>query len=258
MPWSFPNNVPPPARNWTESEQKKCIAAANAVLRDGKTEQEAIFACIHAAGKSVSSKQQLETRPTDSQIAMYEDERSNAEQRLLQIADLYIAHAITANEFRARMQQELREYYIRLALIGREGADLSEWDLRDMVEALEVQYAYLDGFTNDLLAAQDADVQFSDRYVLWRTSLYSLAWDRMMHHVLPDWLVDILPAIPGVDCLGGGACGCQLAWETIGEEVEVYWLLDPFKEHCVNCISYAMEWSPLTLELPINLVDFNL
>ena len=52
MPYSFPNNIPRPAKNWTEEEQKKCIAAANAVLQDDGSEQQAIFACIRAAGKT--------------------------------------------------------------------------------------------------------------------------------------------------------------------------------------------------------------
>lgn len=53
MPYSFPNNIPRPARNWTEEQQKKCIAAANGALRGGASEQDAIFACIRAAGKTV-------------------------------------------------------------------------------------------------------------------------------------------------------------------------------------------------------------
>lgn len=52
MPWSYPDNVPSVAKNWTEAEQKACIAAGNAVLERGGTDKEAIFACIHAAGKS--------------------------------------------------------------------------------------------------------------------------------------------------------------------------------------------------------------
>lgn len=52
MPYSFPDNIPRPALNWTEAEQKKCIAAANAVLSDNGSEQDAIYACIHAAGKT--------------------------------------------------------------------------------------------------------------------------------------------------------------------------------------------------------------
>lgn len=52
MPWSYPNNVPAVAKNWTAGQQKACIAAANAVLRGGGSDSDAIFACIHAAGKS--------------------------------------------------------------------------------------------------------------------------------------------------------------------------------------------------------------
>lgn len=54
MPYSM-DNVPGPAKNWTPEEQEKCIAAANAVLAEDKSdeaEQNAIFACIRAAGKT--------------------------------------------------------------------------------------------------------------------------------------------------------------------------------------------------------------
>jgi hypothetical protein len=54
-PYSFPNNIPRPAKHWTDSEKKKCIAASNAVLADGGSEKDAIFACIHAAGKGKKS-----------------------------------------------------------------------------------------------------------------------------------------------------------------------------------------------------------
>ena len=52
MPYSFPKNIPKVSLNWVESEQKRCTAAANAVLSDGGSEQSAIFACIRAAGKT--------------------------------------------------------------------------------------------------------------------------------------------------------------------------------------------------------------
>ena len=56
MPYSYPNNIPKVAKNWTAEEQRKCTAAANAVLRKKGSEQEAIFACIHAAGKGKKLK----------------------------------------------------------------------------------------------------------------------------------------------------------------------------------------------------------
>lgn len=43
MPWSYPNNIPKVALNWTPAEQKRCIASANVVLRNGGSEQDAIF-----------------------------------------------------------------------------------------------------------------------------------------------------------------------------------------------------------------------
>lgn len=51
MPWSYPDNVPAVARNWTEAEQRACIDAANAVLERTGNEEQAIYACIRAAGK---------------------------------------------------------------------------------------------------------------------------------------------------------------------------------------------------------------
>ena len=56
MPYSYPNNIPKVAKNWTPSEQKKCTKAAQAVLDKGGSEQDAIFACIHAADKSKKIK----------------------------------------------------------------------------------------------------------------------------------------------------------------------------------------------------------
>lgn len=50
MPWTV-SDPPPPAQNWSEEERRKCVLAANAVLREGGSEQDAIFACIHAAGR---------------------------------------------------------------------------------------------------------------------------------------------------------------------------------------------------------------
>jgi HK97 family phage prohead protease len=54
MPWTY-DDPPAVAANWTDSEIERCVDAANAVLQDGGTDEEAIFACIHAAGKSTNA-----------------------------------------------------------------------------------------------------------------------------------------------------------------------------------------------------------
>jgi len=50
MPWTY-DNPPAVAQNWTPAQQRRCVDAANAVLEAGGTDQEAIYACIAAAGK---------------------------------------------------------------------------------------------------------------------------------------------------------------------------------------------------------------
>ena len=59
MPWTI-ESPPDCAKNWTAEEIEKCVAAANAVLEDGKSDEEAIFACIHAAGKSEEAEMSQE------------------------------------------------------------------------------------------------------------------------------------------------------------------------------------------------------
>lgn len=51
MPWTT-ENPPRPAKNWPAEDKEKCVKAANAVIRDGGSDEDAIFACIKAAGRS--------------------------------------------------------------------------------------------------------------------------------------------------------------------------------------------------------------
>lgn len=48
MPWTL-DDPPRPAKNWSADRKRKCVAAANATLRRGGSEEKAIFACIGAA-----------------------------------------------------------------------------------------------------------------------------------------------------------------------------------------------------------------
>jgi hypothetical protein len=54
MPWTY-DDPPDVALNWSAEEQRQCVDAANAVLERGGTDEEAIFACIRAAGKERDS-----------------------------------------------------------------------------------------------------------------------------------------------------------------------------------------------------------
>jgi len=50
MPWTY-DDPPAVAMNWTADERRRCVDAANAALEMGRSDEEAIFACIAAAGK---------------------------------------------------------------------------------------------------------------------------------------------------------------------------------------------------------------
>lgn len=50
MPWTY-DNPPAVAQNWTDDEIRQCVDAANSVLEEGGSDEDAIFACIAAAGK---------------------------------------------------------------------------------------------------------------------------------------------------------------------------------------------------------------
>jgi HK97 family phage major capsid protein len=59
MPWTV-ENPPDVAKNWTEAQKEKCVSAANQVLADGGSDEDAIFACISAAGKSEQENSKME------------------------------------------------------------------------------------------------------------------------------------------------------------------------------------------------------
>jgi len=51
MPWTV-ENPPDVSKSWTDAQKRKCVGAANATLRGGGSDEDAIFACINAAGMS--------------------------------------------------------------------------------------------------------------------------------------------------------------------------------------------------------------
>ncbi len=56
MPWTV-SSPPKCALHWSESEKARCVSAANAVLREGGSDQDAIFACIKNSGRSTKKSE---------------------------------------------------------------------------------------------------------------------------------------------------------------------------------------------------------
>lgn len=231
MPWTIVN-PPPPAKNWTKPQKQKCVAAANAVLRDGGSDQEAVFACIHAAGKSTRTKQRDDgkEREYDRLAEFYVEEF----QRLVLA---YLAGTITINGFRGDMRESLKSLYIDMVRLGIDGSrDITIEDMEWMDARLETQYAYLEGLVDDLYNNRASPDRF-----LWRVGLYAYPRAVFVNFSIPPGIGDLMPYLPGDDCLGGANCHCTLDVQFVDDEIHVDWLLDPMSHNCVVCIEHAAE-----------------
>jgi len=246
MPWTI-DNPPSVAKNWTLAQKQKCVTVANAVLAKGgqnpspEIEQEAILACIHAAGKSRSKDR---TRISKSQVTLYEREQGIVKLVLEDIAKEYLKGQLSLSAFKEKMQSQLKRFYIRVALIAKGKKELTQRDREDLRKFLGLTYNYLDGFVKDL---GEYKTIASDQGVISRSSSYGVGWGIFSRFYLPGELADMLPALPGISCLGNGDCGCILEYDSDEEGYNIYWIVSPFKEHCPVCIEYAIEWSPFKI-----------
>lgn len=79
MPWSYPRNVPSVAKNKPARQQRACVKAANAALKAGKSDREAIFACIGAMRQAAKkegnkmgiTKERFDALSNEEKIALY-------------------------------------------------------------------------------------------------------------------------------------------------------------------------------------------
>lgn len=233
MPYSYPNNIPRVAKNWSASEQRRCTAAANSVLSKNGSEQDAIFACIHAAGRSRKKQGGSD----------YDKLAEEGAKKFQQYVLSYLEGLITIGELRRLMQNEMRDHYTQMVLLGVDeglGRDFDDFDL-DWLEAyLARQDEYLDGFMQDL----QSGTLSRDRY-LWRAGLYALARPAYIHGTVPREISILMPVLPGDDCYG--VCRCWLDVEEDDYAYYVHWVLDPAAESCPVCIAHALE-SPFVFD----------
>jgi hypothetical protein len=163
------------------------------------------------------------------------------------LGDAYYEEQISAENLKAQMKERLKAYYIALALIAADGEIDDPSDLEFFIG---VGYSLID----DLIETIQDEADLSRNYILWRVGIFSFA-----HHVYTRYTVDeeifrIMPVFPGVDCLGDGACGCDLIVDTSDSGVSVEWVLGP-TEHCVVCLAAAVDspfefsWDEIETEL---------
>jgi hypothetical protein len=178
---------------------------------------------------------------------LYEKERTAQVQEAMSLVDLYLSGASSLSKYKSAMQASLKGYYIRQALVAKGGRPLTQKDKSDIGLMLATSYDYLEGFTTAL--EDDYPEKMSSAQALARSGSYANAWGVYTRFALPGALADALPALPGIDCLGGMRCGCWLDWSATDTAVEVYWNINPVKENCVLCLDFTASWNPLVIDL---------
>jgi len=223
-PWTM-TNPPSVAKNWSEDRKRKCVSAANAVLRESGSDREAIFACIHNA----------RVKQTEEE---YETLSEAAAQTLQGLVEAYYDGEIDEDEFEEKFQDELRSHYtlIMLASLGK-SREVTPEDIVWINERLNQQFDYLKSFVEDISTGR-----MTQQRALWRAGLYGYPRAAWVNFSVPPNVADLMGVLPGDDCLGGGQCKCVLNIEQDDEGgMYVYWILDPIADHCAVCVAHALE-----------------
>jgi hypothetical protein len=207
------------------------VKAANAAIKRGSSEEEAIFACIGAAGKSYK---QVNEEEYDSAV----------EDGLKTFQDLmaaYFAGLITLSILNLRFKEAIEIHFMRLMVLGLDGKAPTQQDL-DFVQGKIDQHTVLfDVFLTDL-----ANKDISENRALWRAGLYATDREAYIFYTVPNAVVSLMEGLPGEICLGNGLCGCHLdvQFDTEGNAT-VNWIVDPIKESCEVCLGMQAR-SPFT------------
>jgi hypothetical protein len=180
-------------------------------------------------------------RVSKSQVTLYQEEQSKVKAKFEGLAQSYLSKATSLSGFKSGMQEEIKKFYIRTALIAKGKHKFTDLDRKDLQKFLGKIYGYLDKFVVALGNYKDLA---SDQGVISRASSYGVGWGVFSRYSIPAQLADMLPSLPGVSCLGNGDCGCILEYDSDSDGYNVYWIPNPFKEHCVVCADLAVEWSP--------------
>jgi hypothetical protein len=185
---------------------------------------------------------------TEYQLQLYTQKHNRYESEFARIVDNYLKGG-SLSTMKSAFKLELRSYYIQLALLAKGGRSLTPQDKTDLGILLAKSYDFLDGFVVDLEKYNGSKALATDEGAIGRGARYSNAWHVYSRYSIPAALADVLPALPGQDCLGMSLCGCWLEWGKVGNVIEVYWRINPIKEHCVLCVDYTTKWDPYEVDI---------
>lgn len=173
-------------------------------------------------------------------MAVYDKEQQRVREELESLGRSYLEDEIDESTLKNRMQEIIKAYYIALALYGAEDEEFSEQDLADLEFMIDASY----GLVDDMVETFEEEPDLSENYILWRIGIFSFAHHVYSRYLVPDEIFALMPVFPGVDCLGDGACQCDLVVDTSDEGITVEWVMGP-TEHCAVCLAAATA-SPYT------------
>lgn len=234
-PYSYPDRIPKVAKHWSDAEKRICAEVAGSEYNKSHDDRKAVFACI---GAVKNHRKKYKTFYKQGQKKdKFDKESEKASLKLQHLVELFYAGEITLNEFTGRFQSELKDHYMKVMLLGRGSQEITELDLAELQKKLDKQYKYLDGFVKDLGTGK-----YSQQRSMWRAGLYGFPYAAFIYYDTPQDVADLMPVLPGDDCLGICRCGLDVSYDDEGTAY-VDWVLDPTAEHCIVCLSHA-ESSP--------------
>lgn len=244
MPYSYPSNVPKVAKHWSEPEKRICTSAAQSAYERGgdRREENAVFACIGAVKRHRKKYKTYKQEPEKDKFDKLSEEASLDFQHLV---ELWYAGELTLSDFTDQFRSRLDELYIQVMSLGRGTQEVTERDLQELQRRVQEQYSYLDDLVKDIGTGK-----YSQRRATWRAGLYGSPYAAFVYYNTPADVADLMPILPGDDCLGGpNLCGCALD-VSYDEDGTAYvdWVLDPMKEHCAICLMHAGETFVFTPE----------
>lgn len=159
-----------------------------------------------------------------------------------ELATLVSSGQISPADWVALLREEIKATFIQEAILGKGGRDnMTQSDWGTVGRALRDQYAYLDGFQQDI-----EDGLLSEGQIRARSHLYFLASKAAFERAqAAAWGIE-LPGYPTVDtiCQTGDKCYWQI--RRMDEHTVLASWIRTASESCPTCIQRADDWAELT------------
>ena len=187
------------------------------------------------AGTYISDRQIVAARDTWIDVA---------KQRTDSLASQYSRGQISIEQWREGMRQEIRINHINEYMLGHGGRNsMTPADWGRVGQRVQVQYRYLDGFVNDIVAGNLTDAQIAARARMYvEASSAAFEQGNVLARGAPA-----LPAYPGdgsTQCLSN--CKCHWRIQETPREWRCTWVISPV-ENCDDCLERARTWAPLVI-----------